>query len=162
MWEELIVRGAPKALGDMFLACIGAMVLDGPGYTEKHTRVLEKHMQLCASFKPRRPDRVQYRTPEDVEVYELLQFLNRAGTTIRRVSLAPLAPGQAGATDDQLLRALAFTDICVCTVDGEATGGVTPRRTCLRRAKQAAWTPRWTTLIRRVLTTHSARRAISG
>ena len=125
--EELIVRGAPKALGDIFLACIGAMVLDGPAWSRAHAKVLEKHMQFCASFKPTRPDLVQYRTPEDVEVHELLQFLNRAGNTIRSVSLAPLAPGQVGATDDQLLRALAFTDICVCTVDGEATGGVTPR-----------------------------------
>ena len=130
VWEELIVRGAPKALGDVFLACIGAMVLDGPGggrHAASHAKLLDKHMQYCASFKPRRPDSVQHRTPEDVEVHELLQFLNRAGTTIRGVSLAPPAPGQAGANHDQLLRALAFTEICVCTVDGEPTGGVTPR-----------------------------------
>ena len=30
-WEELIARGAPKTLGDVFLACVGAVVLDGGG-----------------------------------------------------------------------------------------------------------------------------------
>ena len=110
----------------MFLACVGVVVLDGS--SNEADKLLDKHMQYCLGFKPRRPEHVQHRTPEDVEVHELLQFLNRAGTTIRSVSLAPPAPGQAGTTHhDQLLRALAFTDICVCTVDGELTGGVTPR-----------------------------------
>ena len=125
-WEELIARGAPKALGDVFLACVGAVVLDGGG-NEADT-LLDTHMQYCLGFKPRRPERVQHRKPEDVEMQEFLQFVKRAGTTIRKVSLAPPAPGQAGTTHyDQLLRAFAFTDICVCTVDGKPAGGVTPR-----------------------------------
>ena len=96
VWEELIGRGAPKAFGDMFLACVGVVVLDAAGgrHEASHDKLLDTHMQHCASFKPRRPDNVRHRTPEDAEVHELMQFLNRAGTTIRNLSLAPLHRGR--------------------------------------------------------------------
>ena len=95
-WEELIVRGAPKALGDVFLACVGAVVLDAAvgRHAASHDKLLGTHMQHCVRFKPRRPDSVRHRTPEDAEVHALMQFLNRAGTTLRNLSLAPLHRGR--------------------------------------------------------------------
>jgi len=135
-WEELLGLGSPKALGDMLLACVGAVILDG-GSCEAD-RLLEKHMELCHHFQPLLVDAQEVK-PEDCSVEGLLEAIRRAGPTICGKVLAPPPPrGSFGKCcsmepcDAQLQLASALTDVHLCVVDGRHTGGVSPRTTALR------------------------------
>lgn len=130
-WKEVLAKGAPRALGDVFLACVGAVVLDGE-HTEADL-LLQRHMKECSDINPKELGR---RLPElskdrkEVRWEHIAEALQQAGTSICKEALAPRPPDALGndREKEQLARALAFTDVHVVHCkDGQIAGGSSPR-----------------------------------
>ena len=132
-WPELVVCGAPRALGDVFLACVGAITIDGMDINAADT-LLEAHVERCALFESIRP--VSVRKLPDMTVETLTEVIARAGPNIRISALASPAPPHPAKDDapvfaEQLQRLAVLTDVEVRIAEDELVVGVSPRTAAL-------------------------------
>jgi len=139
-WDKLIHRGAPRALGDLLLACVGAIILDGPGFEAE--KLLDLHIEFCAPYAPI-ADVINYEessVEKVIEQHGTADGLSKVRSAfeekgnINSIALAPPPPSDAQAAsepasdDPELCRwRRRLSDVHVCYVDGELCGGVSPR-----------------------------------
>jgi len=138
--------GAPRALGDVFLACIGALILDGA--REKAEKVIEKHMEECRSYDLQGVLKSSA-TFEDIECMECKQqaismdefgranekVVNHARSAIEKNVLAPL---QSMSWSKDQLRSKLIENRDVHVVDEPGVGlfgGVSPRSAFIHRGR---------------------------
>ena len=76
-WREVLAHGAPKALGDAFLAAVAAVAL-GKGNLKLGTDILREHVHSCVGLQDLRSPRqeAELRTPADMPDSEVKAALD--------------------------------------------------------------------------------------
>ena len=135
-WRELVGRTAPpKALGDTFLACVGAVLLDS--HFCSAIPLMQQHVDLCAEFFMADPPSEAVCVAEVplVGVSEdiFVRAIQQAGTAIdsRALAAPPMKTDQAH-FEAQVEKALPLKDFQIYDVDGEVLWGISPRSVQLR------------------------------
>ena len=134
-WLE---KGPPRALGDLFLACLGAMVLDGAKGYDAATKVMSAHIQNCgepqllpADARPEPFQLIPVRTMTDRTRALLLGQEGQGAGDQERARGA-----RAGSSKDQARDSLSrdasgdsrlHTDLHGAWLDGQLRGGTSPR-----------------------------------
>ncbi len=124
--QRLPTAGAPRVLGDVFLACLGALILDG--HRGKAEALMDYHMEHCqfhddqrfgASFED--IERMEL-TPEGATVDGVLSVallaMERVGSAIR---------GEPPGDHVECIEFMQNRDVRVVDIDGTCFGGVSPR-----------------------------------
>ena len=120
---ELLQGGAPKALGDVFLACLGAVIMDSE-YTEAIS-LLEQHFEDCFGFtsimKPRPHTMERIRDIRD-DMFEKVTLAHFPRTAIHsKMVTEPFG-------DIHYVRSLlCCSDVALVEVDNELYMTTTPR-----------------------------------
>ena len=117
-WPYIIKNGAPRALGDAFLAVAGAIYLDSSWRQAKKILrpILEKHIESCEPLVGMllQCDQASVHTvgEDELEVDSLLHLLRevKEHKTLDRLAFAP------GPDIDQVANAFQFNDFHVCRV----------------------------------------------
>ena len=117
-WPYIIKNGAPRALGDAFLAVAGAIYLDSSWRQAKKILrpILEKHIESCEPLVGMllQCDQASVHTvgEDELEVDSLLHLLRevKEHKTLDRLAFAP------GPDIDQVVNAFQFSDFHVCRV----------------------------------------------
>ncbi len=152
------VGGAPRCLGDAFLACVGAITLDGVSGTAADT-LLGEHLMHCAAFADDRiPSLAKAAKLDEQASHEkFLEAVSRAGPAIGRawtLALAPPPPSEgeemtattARPETDQRELAKVLSDVNAREINGELYVGVSPRAMELSASRSGpgsgAWEPR--------------------
>ena len=130
-WRALVRCDAPpKALGDTFLACVGAVLLDSH-YSNAHW-LMQQHVSLCAGFFTDDPPRDDMGVVElgllDVAQHTFLRAIQQAGTAIDPTALSapPMQTPQAHFAA-QVEKAGSLSDFRVYRVGDVETWGLSPR-----------------------------------
>ena len=142
-WPRILAHDAPRAIGDAFIACLGAMVLDGGSGYRQARDILIKHVQWCEKIPNPEVDYAEQCGPEDISPADLLGFVMEARGTVCEIAFAPPAAalrpdegvGDVMPTGDgaqQVRNALAFTDLYACRMNGDLVGARSPRTATLR------------------------------
>ena len=135
-WRNLVRRTAPpKALGDTFLACVGAVLLDS--HFSQAIPLMQQHVSLCAGFFTDDPPRLDLCVAElhllDVTEEIFVQAIQQAGTAIDSTALsAPPMETRQAHFKAQVEKALQLNDFRIYRVDGGTTWGLSPRSVQLR------------------------------
>eukprot|EP00931_Biecheleriopsis_adriatica_P018218 TRINITY_DN12830_c0_g1_i1.p1 TRINITY_DN12830_c0_g1~~TRINITY_DN12830_c0_g1_i1.p1 ORF type:complete len:1498 (-),score=351.74 TRINITY_DN12830_c0_g1_i1:53-4546(-) len=126
-WHYIFKSGAPKVLGDVFLACVGAIVMDSDHMEAEN--LLAKHCNEWKDFYDL--------LPMEMPKYDLVSldelrvtfdmFWRAAGRSGISRQLAPWVPSKENLEDEQGARAdwhlaKTCTDICLLEVRGEGGG----------------------------------------
>lgn len=129
-WPRILANDAPRAIGDAFIACLGAMVLDaGSGYLQAR-EVLIKHVQWCEKIPLPEVDIAEQCGPEDITPTDLQGFVKDARGTVCEIAFAPPAKPSGWCHDvgpQQVRDALALTDMYACKMNGVLVGARSPR-----------------------------------
>ncbi len=154
--------GAPRALGDAFLACIGALVLDG--HRAKAEVLIEEHRQRCHGFEKDLESIIfKQRNLSEAQPWDVTASISivvrHVGSAINSYVVAPPPPPpftstadlekeKATATSSGSLSRLqecvpGFRDVCIVDADlgsqgMRAYGGVSPRAAMLHRGRPPA------------------------
>lgn len=130
-WEELLWWNPPKALGDIFVACIGAIILDS-NYSNA-AQVLADHINFCHTFIPETPAMVQEMRMRNA-MEQFLTSASFAGCAVQSLALAPsISLENPGARyEAQAMTAETLNDVHVFNVDGKFACGSSPRTAQLR------------------------------
>ena len=153
-WEHLVVHDAPRAVGDLFLACVGAVVIDTDW---KHAKeelgpIVRQHVNDCISACAPLVDsqEVKERGVEDTVWSEMFKQLRSvdASERLSRVykhTVVPPSPAEQADTLEfaqrhlrQLESAFACTDVHILEYHGQLIGATSPRSARLRHAYKAA------------------------
>ena len=148
-WERLLRHDAPRALGNVFIACLGATVMDGAQGVQEYSyldarEVLVQHVKDCKDMPVMEelPDKQENQSDGSWDM--LKKLLKDGGNTLDGKQLAPPPPlcipcGTPDPTpvltvpalpkpeEEQLHAALTLTDVHCCSVDGALTFGRSPR-----------------------------------
>ena len=125
----------PKALGDTFLACVGAVILDS--HFCSAIPLMQQHVDLCAEFFMADPPSEAVCVAEVplVGVSEdiFVRAIQQARTAIdsRALAAPPMKTAQAH-FEAQVEKALPLKDFQIYDVDGEVLWGISPRSVQLR------------------------------
>ena len=135
-WRKLMRRTAPpKVIGDTFLACVGAVLLDS--HFSNAIPLMQQHVSLCAGFFTDDPPRQDLCVSElhlpDVTEKIFVQAIQQAGTAIDSTALsAPPMETRQAHFKAQVEKALQLNDFRIYRVDGGTTWGLSPRSVQLR------------------------------
>jgi len=131
-WEQLLQIGAPKALGDVFLACIGAVIIDDQ--LDKVRPVIKQHVEDCCAFFffPELPQSVEHLKASGLEDNGILQALSQVSTTcMQKLALAPRPPptdvDREMGSELQHDAYKIFTDLHIVKVNGVLACSSSPR-----------------------------------
>ena len=120
---ELLRGGAPKALGDVFLACIGAVIMDSD-YTEVIS-LLEQHFKDCHGFmslmKPRPISMERIRDIGD-DMFEKITLAHFPRTAMHSKMVT-----EPFVDPDYVRSLLCCSDVALVKVDNELYIATTPR-----------------------------------
>jgi len=149
-WPRLLQHDAPRALGNTFVACIGATVMDGAQGVQSYSyldakKVLVKHVEDCKNMPI--SDSVTLR-PHDSEDITLanIKSLKDSRTLFFNALGTPSTGTQGGAPEptpvptlsphasevEQVKKALKLTDVHFCCVDDVLIDARSPRTAELR------------------------------
>ena len=144
-WPRLLRHDAPRALGNTFIACLGATVMDA-SYLDAR-RVSLKHAYKCQGMPVKMDACIRNQDP-DYSWETLRLALKDAGNTLCSSGLAPPAPPQISPWDpkptlvptarqptleaEQLRKAHDLTDVHFCYVDDGLSYSRSPRTAALR------------------------------
>ena len=134
-WEQLVQIGAPKALGDVFLACIGAVIIDDQ--LDKVRPVIKQHVEdCCAFFFPDPPQSVEHLKVSELDEKLILQATSQVTTTCMQKTLfAPKPPppdvDQGIGLELQQDAYKVLTDLHIVKVDGVLACSSSPRTALL-------------------------------
>ena len=143
--RTLVSRGAPRALGDCFLACVGAVALDWEGM-DHACKVVKKHLKLSAGAPAalQTPCGVILKERKSCSASEFARTMSRLQECIRISSLAPPPPPLPAASSPALTSCGASTQFSVldalCDMhvvedgNGRVLGGTSPRSAWFRAA----------------------------
>ena len=145
-WPHILAHDAPRALGDAFIACLGAIVMDGSNGYLQARKILLKHIRLCAyiplpnvGFK----DQMLCK-PESITKAKLHELVSDGNFSLCALNLPPepapyiyeSVPGKLtvhGYDDSSHVKnAFAFTDVCAILIDDAVVGSRSPRSAVLR------------------------------
>eukprot|EP00930_Biecheleria_cincta_P031170 TRINITY_DN21631_c0_g2_i1.p1 TRINITY_DN21631_c0_g2~~TRINITY_DN21631_c0_g2_i1.p1 ORF type:complete len:1478 (+),score=338.07 TRINITY_DN21631_c0_g2_i1:79-4512(+) len=135
-WQSLFKSGAPKVLGDLFLACVGAIVMDSDHMEADN--LLSKHYNACVGVSrdcasASLPEWLAEGRPQSLEDVDLFSFC-KAASSSGKFTLPPWIRDieqmkdqyEEGAKNDFLL-ARNCTDICLLEVEQHDCVGSSPR-----------------------------------
>lgn len=134
-WEQLVQIGAPKALGDVFLACIGAVIIDDQ--LDKVRPVIKQHVEdCCAFFFPDPPQSVEHLKVSELDEKFILQAMSQVNTTCMEKTLfAPKPPppdvDRGIGLELQQDAYKVLTDLHIVKVDGVLACSSSPRTALL-------------------------------
>ena len=154
-WPRLLCHDAPRVLGDVFLACMGAVVMDGENGYLHAKEVLRKHVKECETMKlppamvPSQSvtERLQ---PEDMTEDDKWRIFNSSHGTLGKRVCAPKpppldaggaaepgvaegdGPGQQSPYQNMPGLPTSITDVHAGLVDGVLIGARSPRTVALR------------------------------
>merc|ERR1739848_641328 len=91
-WHRMVLHDAPRALGNTFIACMGATVIDGAhggvAYSDVKKVFLDHHIDLCKDMTKKLCESEGTAIPEEnVEPEELERFMNAGKNTVRVYSV---------------------------------------------------------------------------
>ena len=75
-WPRILANDAPRAIGDAFIACLGAIVLDG-GYPAA-TEIMKKHVSNCETMPFPQVADAELCSPKGISCDSLLSRLSAA------------------------------------------------------------------------------------
>ena len=95
-WREVLAHGAPKALGDVFLAAVAAVALDR-GNLQHAMDILREHVRYCSALRdlPTRQE-VEPRTLAETPDTEFNEALELAGPVLDRAAVKAELRGSYG------------------------------------------------------------------
>ena len=146
--------GAPRVLGDVFLACIGALVLDGK--RTQAEKLIEEHRERCLGFEKglEGSSLIKQRNVAEANLSEVATLMSiivkHAGAAINGAALAPPPPStwptqkeeeEAAAKSLQFQeKASGYNDACIILADAGkdfmcSYGGVSPRAAMLHKGR---------------------------
>ena len=113
-WQQLVAwSNPPKALGDIFLACVGAVIVDSD--FSKVEQILRRHVKLCADIQPELLLQcIEADPPADIDCETSQHVLHSAGAAIQSNTVPAMKMEKA------------------YVVDGEPTWVISPRSAQLR------------------------------
>ena len=149
-WPRLLRHDAPRALGNTFVACLGAIVMDGAPAVQENPildarKVLLEHVFNCQDMPISAKTCVQNETPH-LSWETLTSLVKDAGNTLFARVLSPPTPASSGSLDptpvrtatptteeeEQVRVALDLTDVHCHMVDDVLTYARSPRSAVLR------------------------------
>ena len=134
-WEQLVQIGAPKALGDVFLACIGAVIIDDQ--LDKVRPVIKQHVEdCCAFFFPDPPQSVEHLKVSELDEKFILQAMSQVtATCMQKTLFAPKPPppdvDRGIGLELQHDAYKVLTDLHIVKVDGVLACSSSPRTALL-------------------------------
>ena len=154
-WMRLLRHDAPRALGNVFIACLGATIMDGAQGVQEYSyldarKVLAQHIKDCKDMPVMEvlPDKKENQSDGSWEM--LKDLLKDGGNTLDGKQLAPppplcvpwgtsdpipvlTVPAPPKPEEEQLHAALTLTDVHCCYVDDDALTFARSPRTALLR-----------------------------
>ena len=145
MLRFLVSRGAPRALGDCFLACVGAVALDWEGM-DHACSLVKSHLRLSAGAPAalQTPLGLMLKECKSCSAAEVARSMSGLQECVRVSSLAPppppvsASPLRAAMSSGQSSQFSVLDALCdmhvVEDLHGVLLGATSPRSACLRAA----------------------------
>ena len=151
-WHRLLRHDAPRALGNTFIACLGAIVMDGAQCVDSYfdaKKVLEKHVADCKSMPINEDAVTRPQECGEQSSADLVAMLQDSRNTLCTRALAPPPPPgdqQRGSPkptpvpttqpqvleSEQVRKGRNFIDVHVCYVNKNRISARSPRSAVLR------------------------------